>query len=159
MAKKKSAAPKHVEPEEESQELPEEEPEADEKEGDEPAANGPASPAMSKADACHAALAAGIETAERAMEFTRSKFGVEIKATDFTLYKSKQKKQGGAAPKGKPGRKPKPAPSQAVEGYLAPPPKPSTNGEADLIEAMEALKPLIAQHGAERVKRLVDLLG
>lgn len=155
MAKKKSA-PKHVEPEDESQDI-EEEPETEEEQDDEPEAARPASPTMSKADACRAALAAGIDTAEKAMEFTRSKFGVEIKATDFTLYKSKQKKQG--EPKGRPGRKPKAAAAPAVDGYLAPPPKPAPTGGSDLLDAMEAMKPLVASLGKEQVKRIVDLLG
>lgn len=103
MARK--AAPKHVEPEEESQEIPEEEPETEEEQDDEPETAGKS---MSKADACRAALADGITETEDAVRFAKTRFGIDIKPTDFTLYKSKEKKkQGEAAPKGKPGRKPK----------------------------------------------------
>jgi hypothetical protein len=71
-----------------------------------------------------------------------------------------RKKESSSAPKGKPGRTPRAAPSQAVEGYLAPPPKPrGSGGEPDILEAMEAMKPLVASLGADKVKRIVDLLG
>jgi hypothetical protein len=36
---------------------------------------------------------------------------------------------------------------------------PAPAGERDLLDVMESMKPLIAQYGAERVKRIVDLLG
>ena len=62
-----------------------------------------------------------------------------------------------AAPAARPARKPKAA-AQAVEGYLAPPSFPDDGG-IDLLDAMEAMKPLIASLGAEKVKRIVDLLG
>ena len=63
-------------------------------------------------------------------------------------------------PAAKPGRKPKAAPSQAVEGYLSAPPKQrGTGAEPDLLDAMEAMKPLVASLGADKVKRIVDLLG
>jgi len=68
-----------------------------------------------------------------------------------STYKANAKKKAGeSAPKGKPGRKPK------VEGAVAPP-KPA--GEGDLLDAIEAMKPLIASLGADKVHRLVDLLG
>ena len=163
MGRPKKSAPKHVEPEDESQDLPEEEPEIEEEEADEsePVA---AQPSMSKADACRAALAAGIETTEEAMEFTRSKFGVEIKPTDFTLYKSKAKGAAASSRKAEPakrGRKPKaaaspePAPSQA-----APVARAASNGsQPDLMTALEGVKELVGQFGADQVKRMVDLLG
>ena len=74
----------------------------------------------------------------------------------FSAVKSQLKKRegGGAAPKGRPGRKPE----AAVEGYLAPP-KVVPTGEGDLLEALEAMKPLVARLGVEKVKRIVDLPG
>ena len=50
-------------------------------------------------------------------------------------------------------------PKAAVEGYLAPPLKPSADGEAALLAAMEAMKPLVAALGADKVKRIADLLS
>jgi hypothetical protein len=41
---------------------------------------------------------------------------------------------------------------------VAAPADPS-NGEADLLAAMEAMKPLVANRGADKVNRIVDLLG
>jgi hypothetical protein len=42
---------------------------------------------------------------------------------------------------------------------LAPPPKPAPTGGSGLLDAMEAIKPLVASLGAEKVKRIGDLLG
>src|SRR4051794_36800133 len=155
MARKKTAAPKHVEPEEESQEVPEEEPES---EDDEPAASGKT---MSKTEAIRRAMAAGIETPEDGVDFILKNFGLELSRQHFSATRSKLKSQEvEKKPKGKPGRKPKQAPSQAVEGYLAPPPKPqAAEGETDLLAAMEAMKPLVAALGADKVKRIADLLS
>jgi hypothetical protein len=148
MGRPKKSIPAHVEPEDASQEIPDEEP-----------ASVIEKTTMTKAEACRAALAAGIEDAEKAQAFTLSKFGVEIKATDFALYKSKAKQAGAsAAPKGKPGRKPKAA-APVVEGYLAPPVKPKAAGEPDILLALEGIKDLVSQYGADRVKRMVDIIG
>jgi hypothetical protein len=156
MAKKKSA-PKHVEPEEESQELPEEEPETEEE------ATGKA---ISKAAAVRDALEQGEESPEDGVAYIKKIHGIEMTRQTFSSYKaqekSRQAKKQEAAPKAKPGRKPREvaAPSQAVEGYLAPPSKPPVvAGETDLLAAMEAMKPLVASLGADKVKRIVDLLG
>lgn len=154
MARKKTAAPQHVEPEEQSQEIPDQEPDVEEEAADEPDSAGKP---MSKADACRALIAEGITENEDAVAAARSRFGIDIKPTDFSLYKSKEKKKRGeAAPKARPGRKPR----AAVEGYLAPPPKPrASEGEGNLLAAMEAMKPLVDSLGKEQVKRIVDLLG
>jgi len=68
-------------------------------------------------------------------------------------------KGGSAKPKGKPGRKPKQAHSQAIHSNQVPPPKAAPTGGDDLIESLEALKPLVAQFGPDKVKRLVDLIS
>jgi hypothetical protein len=92
--------------------------------------------------------------------YIRKEFGIEIAPQHFSNVKSQLKKRGGGgAPKGKPGRKPKAAAGASVEGYLAPPPKRASSGEPDLLAAMEAMKPLVASLGADKVKRIVDLLG
>src|SRR4051794_23156671 len=159
MAKKKSAAPKHVEPEEESQEVPEEEPETGD---DEPEARGKA---ISKAAAVRDALEQGEESPDDGVAYIKKIHGIEISKQMFSSYKTKEKarqseNQEPAASKGRPGRKPKATPSQAVEGYLAPPPTPqAAGGETDLLAAMEAMKPLVAALGADKVKRIADLLS
>jgi hypothetical protein len=42
---------------------------------------------------------------------------------------------------------------------LPPPKQPANGSKPDLIESLEALKPLVASLGVERVKRLAELLG
>ena len=48
---------------------------------------------------------------------------------------------------------------QAVEDFLAPHPKPAQTDGSDLLDAMEAMKSLVASLGKEQVKRIVDSLG
>src|SRR4051794_30274835 len=137
MARKKAAASRNGEPEDEGQRN--QEPEG--------SAGGAANkPSVSKSEAARQALAAGLESPEEATEFIRKKFGIEMSRTHFSAVKSQIKKRGGGAkPRGRPGRKPK----AVVEGYLAPPPKQRDgDGEPDLLEAMEAMKPLVASLGA-----------
>jgi hypothetical protein len=156
MGRPKKSAPKHVEAEEESQEIPEEEPEVEEE------ANEPEHAAtMTKADVCRALLAEGITESEDALAAAKSRFGIEIKSTDFSLYKGKQKRGAATQTPAKRGRKPKafePAPPATAQ--VAPVTRSTAKvSEPDLIESLETLKPLIASLGAEKVKRLVDLLG
>jgi hypothetical protein len=87
--------------------------------------------------------------------FIRKRFGIEMGPQHFSAVKSQFKRQGGP-PRGKRGRKPK----QAVEGYLAPPPRQrQVDGETGLLSAMEAMKPLVESLGVEKVKRIAELLG
>lgn len=115
---------------------------------------------VSKADAIWRMLAEGIENPTSASAEIKSRFGIEVTPQHFSAARSQMKSRAASGkPKGKPGRKPKEAPSQAVEGYLAPPPKPAPAGGSGLLDAMEAMKPLVASLGKEQVKRIVDLLG
>ena len=99
------------------------------------------------------AIAAGMETPDDAVEFIRKKFGIEMSKPHFSAVKAQEKKKTMSAP-AKRGRKPK----AAVEGYLAPP-KIVPTGEGDLLDAIEAMKPLVASLGVEKVKRIAELLG
>src|SRR3954471_15918281 len=121
MARKKTAAPKHVEPEDESQDVEEqEEPETGER-VDEPGAGGKA---ISKAAAVRDALEQGEESPEDGVAYIKKIHGIEMTRQSFSSYKTQEKaRQAKKPPKGKPGRKPKEAPSQAVEGYQVPPPQ------------------------------------
>jgi hypothetical protein len=155
MARARTARrPPHAPPEDESQEAPE--PEAGESK---PKAATKAAKAgiASKTEAVRRALADGFDGPQEGTAYIRKEFGIEIAPQHFSAVKSQiKKREGSAAPKGKPGRKPKqPA---ASDGYLAPPKAPADGGP-DLLDSLESLKPLIAQYGAERVKRMVDLLG
>ncbi len=49
-------------------------------------------------------------------------------------------------------------PSRKPRGPTATP-KLAANGELDISSALEALKPLVKELGAEQAKRLIDLLG
>ena len=112
--------------------------------------------AVSKADMVRAALAAGMETPTDGLGFIKSKYGIDFPRPMWSSYKAqlRAQEQKKALKGAKPGRKPK----AAVEGYLAPP-KVTPKGDGDLLDALEAMKPLVASLGAEKVHRLVDLLG
>ena len=159
MARKpRNTVPKQVEPEDLSQEVPEEEPvvqlvkEPLEQPGEKP---------MNKSQAARAAIDAGHDKPGPAVEYIKSQFGIEMSQPHFSAVKSGYKKaNAAAAAKAKPAKRGRPPGSKAVEGYLAPAPKPRPIVAADeLLAAMEAVKPLIASLGAEKVKRLVDVLG
>jgi hypothetical protein len=162
MARTRTAKhPKPVEPEEESQEIPDEEPattpvpqggfETHGRTGSDPTP-------VSKADAVRAALKEGLDAPGDIAEFIKAKYGIELPKQMISSYKAQQKARDAKkeAPKPKPGRKPR---TPAVENYVAPPPKKAGDGEVDLLAAMEAMKPLVASLGADKVKRIVDLLG
>jgi len=155
MARK--AATRNVEPEEESQEVPEVDTEAS---GGDRAGRG----VPTKADAIRRALAEGIESPEEGVDFIRRTFGLDVSRQHFSASKSRAKQEQGGAQPAEParrGRKPKEAPAQAVAGTPDPGPKPSApvEGEANLLAALETMKPLVAALGADKVKRIVDILG
>jgi hypothetical protein len=118
----------------------------------------PATDAPNKSQAARAAMDEGYEKPAEAVAWIKKTYGIDMGAQHFSAIKSQTKKKTeSATPKAKPSRKP-----IAVEnGYLAPPSKQhiEPTGEGDLLDTLEKLKPLIAQQGAERIKRLVDLLG
>ncbi len=58
-----------------------------------------------------------------------------------------------AAPKSATRRQQEP-----VEDYQTPPEQPAGR-DGNLLDALEQMKPLIAQYGPDHVKRMVDLLG
>ena len=107
MGRPKKSALSPIEPEEESQEIPEEEPEVQE-EADEPEPAHAPTATMTKADVCRALLAEGLTENEEAVAAAKSRFGIEIKPTDFSLYKSKEERSRGhrkARPAGSPERR------------------------------------------------------
>jgi len=98
---------------------------------------------LTKADAIRAAIKAGIESPTEAEKYIRKRFGLEVSRTHFSASKSQMRKAENAG---------------AVDGYLAPP-KIDAIGDGDLLDALEKMKPLVASLGADKVKRIVDLLG
>lgn len=109
---------------------------------------------ITKSEAVRRALADGVGQPGDGVAYIRDNFGLEISPTHFSAVKSTEGKKGEAAPKGKPGRKPK----AAVDGYLAPP-QPMPSGNSELLDAMEAMKPLVASLGKEQLHRIIELLS
>jgi len=113
---------------------------------------------MSKTDAIRAAMAEGIESPGDGVDFIRKRFGLEMSKGHFSATKSKLKsaedtKQ--SAPQAAPKAATKPQP---VGDYQTPPEQPAGR-DGNLLDALEQMKPLIAQYGPDHVKRMVDLLG
>ena len=76
----------------------------------------------------------------------------------FSATKSKLKSAEDtkkSAPKSAPKAATKPRP---VEDYQTPPEQPAGR-DGNLLDALDQMKPLIAQYGPDQVKRMVDLLG
>ncbi len=46
-----------------------------------------------------------------------------------------------------------------IEHCFTPSPEPAPPDGSELLDAMEAMKPLVASLGKEQIKRIVDLLG
>jgi hypothetical protein len=161
MGRPKKSIPQHVEPDFERQEVPDEEL-ARTLEPD-PLPKG----AVSQSDAARAALDAGHEKPAEAVRYIKDTFGIDMNPQYFSAIKTRTKapqvnetlkKAAPATPKAKPGRKPK-AVAPIIEGYVAPPEKPKSAGEPDVLLALEGVKELVSQFGADKVKRMVDLLG
>jgi hypothetical protein len=158
MARARTAKhPKPVEPEDEVQESPEEEPVA---------IIELTTPTVSKAEAVRIALSEGLESPGDIHDFIKARFGHDIPNQTISSYKAQEKarqakKAEAVAPVAEPakrGRKPKAA-TPLVEGYVAPPEKPKAAGEPDVLLALESVKELVNTYGADRVRRIVELLS
>lgn len=104
---------------------------------------------MNKTEAARQALLAGKESPVEAVAFIRQRFAIEMSPQHFSATKSLiRKKERETTP-------PVTARRTPVRQEDARP----NNGDTGVMEAMEAIKPLIATLGAEKVKRIVDLLG
>jgi hypothetical protein len=158
MGRPEKPVPAHVEPEAASQEVLDEEPASviePEEESD--------GASISKAAAVRDALAKGNDSPEAGIGYLHSVYGIVMTRQMFSSYKAQEKarqakKQAAAPAKAEPAKRgPKPREAAAV---AAPSPVVrKANGQADLLDALTAMKPLIAQYGAEQVKKMVDLLG
>jgi hypothetical protein len=106
---------------------------------------------ISKAAAVRQALAEGSERLDDIAAFIRTKHGIEIPRPQLSAYKAQARAREQKIHTGlKPSKAPTPIPKAAKHGG---------GTETDLIEAMETLKPYVNEHGAERLKRIIDLLG
>ena len=107
---------------------------------------------VSKAEAVRQALAAGLDGLDDIAKFVKAKHGHEIPKPQISAYKAQSKAKAAAAALNSVAEmKPKSTVQQAA--------KHGGGGETDLITAMEAIKPYVIEHGAERLKRIIDLLG
>lgn len=149
------AKPRHVEPENESQEIPEPEARA-------PKASQKASPppAVSKAEAVRQALAAGKDSPADGTGYIKSAYGIDMEKQAFSSYKAQAKareaKQSGGTT-AKPGRKPKASPAE-----LRPEPAPqakSAHFSGGMIGDLAAIKALVEKLGVEEVQQIAKLFG
>lgn len=106
---------------------------------------------ISNAQAVRDAMAAGLDDISDIDAYVRDRYGKEIPRQQLSAYKSQTRRKAGEPPRR--GRRPR----GGVEGYVAPPPRGPKDG--DLIETLQALKPLVAKVGVENVKRLAELLS
>jgi hypothetical protein len=159
--KSQKSAPKHVEPEDASQDVP-----------DEPAASviepSASGKAMSKSGAVKAAMEDGLESNEDIAGFAKSRYGLEIAATHISAEKSRLKKKGGVTvtvrarrgrPPGsgtaaKPGRKPASV-AQLDQVVKTIQPKMGSGVVADLA----AVKALVEKLGVDEVIEIAKLFG
>lgn len=93
------------------------------------------------------ALAAGMEAPGDIAAFAESNFGVEILKMQASAYRALITSRGN-----RPARRGRP-PKDASHPKIVP------TGEGHLLDALEAMKPLVASLGVEKVKRLAESLG
>jgi hypothetical protein len=105
---------------------------------------------INKSEAVRRALADGVVQPIEGVAYIQSHFGIEIGPQHFSAVKSTYLKKLGT-PTVNTRSQPKSEKSPARTSRA--------NGGADMIESLETLKPLVAQYGVEKVRRLVDLLG
>ena len=106
---------------------------------------------ISKAAAVRQALAEGFESLDDIAAFIKTEHGIEIPRPQLSAYKAQARAREQKTHTGsKPSKAQTPIPKAVKHGGGA---------ETDLIEAMETLKPYVNEHGAERLKRIIDLLG
>jgi hypothetical protein len=91
----------------------------------------------------------GYDKPQEAVAYILGQFGIEMGAQHFSSIKTAMKN----------GTTPTKETPQTTASVKESNQAPVSNGEAGLLESLETLKSLIAQYGADKVKRLVDLLG
>lgn len=115
---------------------------------------GSSSSAMSKTDAVRTSIRDGVEAPLAAVAYIKKSFGIDITPQHFSAVKSMLRKKARESGKAKGGKS-----KSSIEGFFAPPSNKSGKHGGDILQAMEAMKPLVATYGVEKVKRLAELLG
>ena len=140
---------------------------AEDVDGDESEAKVPAgsaaSKSMSKARAARYAIEQGYESPQEAVAFILDELGIEMAPQHFSAVKSQMRKRERDTDEGsKPSAGPRRGRPPAISSMIANSTRKAGgvgDDELDLLDAMEAIKPLVENLGADRVKRIVDLLG
>lgn len=129
-----------AEPEVEDRELPEDEQDA------EPEESGGKAP--SKADMVRAAVAEGIEKPQEGVDFIKARFGVEMGKPMFSSYRAQQKARE---------RKAAGEPAAARRSSVAAPPRNAAPG--GIVADIADIRRLLATHGKEGLRELIEVLG
>lgn len=124
-----------------------------ESEEEDSTASAGSSRSISKAGAARAALAAGYSVPKQASAWIRERFGLDVSPQQFSAEKSRIKLRTGGSTAFFAGG------SSSSQGNPLLTTRQNFYGQPDLLQALEVMKPLIEQMGAEKVKRMVDLLG
>lgn len=113
---------------------------------------------VTKSDAVRAALKEGVDKPQDAVEWIKTKYGIEITPQHFSSYKSQIKKQegtGGGVGGGNGQRRGHRSNAEAtatITGGAG-----VNNGSP--AELARAVKSLVERHGAGAVKEMVDVFG
>lgn len=114
---------------------------------------------ITKSAAARAAIAAGKAKPGEALPYMRERFGIEMSPQHFSAIKSNmKKKEREAEPPARARRSPR---AEATSQSTANPGARASatgKGEGDVMTALESIKDLVGQYGADKVKRMVDLL-
>jgi hypothetical protein len=102
-----------------------------------------------KADAFRTAVAQGIESPKAISEFVKTTYGMEMSAGMVSAYKSMEKNKG---------KKKGPKRAAAAKVAMAAEPDGNFTGRG-LMESLESIKSLVKDHGADQVKRMVELFA
>ncbi|GIW88635.1 MAG: hypothetical protein KatS3mg108_2959 [Isosphaeraceae bacterium] len=107
-------------------------------------------PALTKVGAIRLAIAAGADKPDAGVNYIRKQFGIEIGRQYFSSIKSRLKKSESALSRRSGGPRRRLVVARSTT---------SPDARVALLTDLEAVKRLIAHHGADNVKRMVDLLG
>lgn len=101
---------------------------------------------ITKTEAVRRALAEGLTKAADAIEFMKTKFGIEMTPQAFSVNKSQlKKKEEGTTPRAPRATAPASAPS-------------AQNGD-DGLGLARSVRELVNQYGAEKVKAMADIIA
>jgi hypothetical protein len=154
MGRPKKAAARHVEPEEESQEMPEDD-DAPENRPSAPKATPKAAAkaeTISKAEGVRRAMAEGLDDLDDIENFLKTQYGIEMPRPQISAYKAQQKARMAKQSAGET------APRRRATAPAAPTKAPAQQATG-LIGDIQTVRQLIAKHGAEGLKALVDALA